>query len=42
MADIEVIIDFALSLYPEAKTVGIVYNSAEVKRFVKKFWKQKV
>ncbi|NLN51627.1 MAG: ABC transporter substrate-binding protein [Clostridiaceae bacterium] len=30
MADIEVIIDFALSLYPEAKTVGIVYNSAEV------------
>ncbi|NLJ70224.1 MAG: ABC transporter substrate-binding protein [Clostridiaceae bacterium] len=30
MADIESIIDFALQLYPETKTVGIVYNSAEV------------
>ncbi|HHU53592.1 MAG TPA: sugar ABC transporter substrate-binding protein [Clostridiaceae bacterium] len=30
MADIESIIDFALKLYPDTKTVGIVYNSAEV------------
>ncbi|NLM18485.1 MAG: sugar ABC transporter substrate-binding protein [Clostridiaceae bacterium] len=30
MADIESIIDFALQLYPETQTVGIVYNSAEV------------
>ncbi len=30
MADIESIIDFALQLYPDAKTFGIVYNSSEV------------
>jgi len=34
MADIEAIIDFALELYPDAKTFGIVYNSAEVNSIV--------
>ena len=34
MADIEAIIDFAIELYPDAKTFGIVYNSAEVNSIV--------
>lgn len=34
MADIEAVLDFALELYPEAKTFGIVYNSAETNSIV--------
>ncbi len=34
MADIEAVIDFGLELYPNAKTFGLVYNSAEVNSIV--------
>ncbi len=34
MADIEAVLDFGLELYPEAKTFGIVYNSAETNSIV--------